>query len=62
MSSLNFNAVETNFSPNLHLSKLIMTVLTFRDVSKFSRVNAAIIADYEHAIIFKFAKLHIRLG
>ena len=38
-----------------------MTVLTFRDVSKFSRVNAAIIADYEHVIIFKFATLHIRL-
>ena len=37
--------VYTNFFhrlTDLHLSKLIMTVLTFRDVSKFSSVNAAI--------------------
>ena len=26
---------------DLHLSKLIMTVLTFRDISKFSSVNTA---------------------
>ena len=36
--------VDTNFShrlTDLHLSKLIMEVLTFPDVSKFSNVNAA---------------------
>ena len=34
--------VDTNFQhrlTDLHWSKLIMTVLTFRDVSKFSSVN-----------------------
>ena len=36
--------VETNFKhrlTDLHLSKLIMTVLTFRDISKFASVNTA---------------------
>ena len=37
---------DTNFKhrlTDLHLSKLIMTVLTFRDISKFPSVNKAIV-------------------
>ena len=40
--------VESNFwhhLTDLHLSKLIMMVLTFRDVSKFANVNPAILID-----------------
>ena len=48
--------VDTNFQhrlTDLHLSKLIMTVLTFRDASKFASVNPAI--DYVHTKDMSFA-------
>ena len=40
--------VDTNFQhrmTDLHLSKLITTVLTFRDVSKFASVKTANVKD-----------------